>query len=61
MPRGRGCFFLAHSPLLGLINIVPQLGVVIATVVSFARVDIVLRWLRGSQGVLNTAIWLLNN
>ena len=32
-------FFWAHSPLLGLINIVPQLGVVIATVVSFARVD----------------------
>ena len=32
-------FFWAHSPLLGLINIVPQLGVVIATVASFARVD----------------------
>ena len=68
MPRGRGCFFLAHSPLLGLINIVPQLGVVIATVVSFARVDRLAAfcllplaaWV-AFAGVLNTAIWLLNN
>ena len=61
-------FFLAHSPLLGLINIVPQLGVVIATVVSFARVDRLAAfcllplaaWV-AFAGVLNTAIWLLNN
>ncbi|MGA7032803.1 MAG: TspO/MBR family protein [Pseudolabrys sp.] len=61
-------FFWAHSPLLGLINIVPQLGVVIATVVSFARVDRLAAfcllplaaWV-AFAGVLNTAIWLLNN
>ena len=61
-------FFWAHSPLLGLINIVPQLSVVIATVVSFARVDRLAAfcllplaaWVVFA-GVLNTAIWLLNN
>ena len=61
-------FFWAHSPLLGLINIVPQLGVVIATVVNFARVDRLAAfcllplaaWV-AFAGVLNTAIWLLNN
>ncbi len=61
-------FFWAHSPLLGLINIVPQLGVVIATVVSFARVDRLAAfcllplaaWV-AFAAVLNTAIWLLNN
>jgi tryptophan-rich sensory protein len=61
-------FFWAHSPLLGLINIVPQLGVVITTVVSFARVDRLAAfcllplaaWV-AFAGVLNTAIWLLNN
>ena len=61
-------FFWAHSPLLGLINIVPQLGVVIATVVSFARVDRLAAFCSAAtgcvgsfRGVLNTAIWLLNN
>jgi len=61
-------FFWAHSPLLGLINIVPQLGVVIVTVVSFARVDRLAAfcllplaaWV-AFAGVLNTAIWLLNS
>ncbi|MGB8618718.1 MAG: TspO/MBR family protein [Pseudolabrys sp.] len=61
-------FFWAHSPLLGVINIVPQLGVVIATVVSFSRVDRLAAfcllplaaWV-AFAGVLNTAIWLLNN
>ena len=60
-------FFWAHSPLLGVINIVPQLGVVIATVVSFSRVDRLAAfcllplaaWV-AFAGVLNTAIWLLN-
>ena len=60
-------FFWAHSPLLGLINIVPQLGVVIATIVSFARVDRLAAycllplaaWV-AFAGVLNTAIWLNN-
>jgi translocator protein len=30
-------FFWAHSPLLGLMNIVPQFVVILATVVSFAQ------------------------
>lgn len=32
-------FFGAHSPLLGMINIIPQLGVIIATAVVFRRLD----------------------
>src|SRR5579864_9200507 len=32
-------FFAAHSPALGLLNIVPQLAVIIATVVVFLRLD----------------------
>ena len=60
-------FFWAHNPLLGLINIVPQFVVILATVVSFARLDslaaICLLPLVGwvaFAGILNTAIWLLN-
>ena len=60
--------FWAHSPLLGLINIVPQFVVILATVVSFARLDslaaICLLPLVGwvaFAGILNTAIWLLNS
>ena len=60
-------FFWAHSPLLGLINIVPQFVVILATIVSFARVDglaamcllPLAAWV-AFAGVLNTAIWLLN-
>lgn len=32
-------FFWAHSPLLGLINIVPQFVLILATIVSFARLE----------------------
>lgn len=61
-------FFWAHSPLLGLINIVPQLIVILATVVSFARIDRpaaicllpLAAWV-AFAGVLNAAIWLLNS
>ena len=60
-------FFAAHSPALGLINIVPQLAVIIATVVVFLR----LHWVAGFAliplavwvgfaTVLNFAIWSLN-
>jgi len=60
-------FFWAHSPLLGLINIVPQFVVVLATIVSFAHVDDLAAicllplaaWV-AFAGVLNSAIWLLN-
>lgn len=61
-------FFWAHSPLLGLINIVPQFVVILATIVSFARLDALAAicllplatWV-AFAGVLNTAIWLLNS
>ena len=60
-------FFWAHSPLLGLINIVPQFVVILATVVSFARIDRLAAfsllpltiWVAFAS-VLNTVIWLLN-
>jgi len=61
-------FFWAHSPLLGLINIVPQFVVILTTIVSFARVDglaaicllPLAAWV-AFAGVLNSAIWLLNS
>ena len=61
-------FFWAHSPLLGLINIVPQFVVILATIISFARLDglaaicllPLAAWV-AFAGVLNTAIWLLNS
>ena len=32
-------FFAANSPLLGVVNIVPQFALIIATVVAFCRLD----------------------
>lgn len=60
-------FFAAHSPLLGLVNIVPQLALVIATVIAFYRADrlagIVLAplafWV-GFATLLNASVWWLN-
>ncbi len=60
-------FFAAHSPLLGMINIVPQIMLILATIKSFRRLD----WLAtlclvplaawvGFAGVLNFEIWRLN-
>src|SRR5580765_8649535 len=61
-------FFWVHSPLLGLINIVPQFAVILATIFSFARLDgfaaacllPLAAWV-AFAGVLNAAIWLLNS
>ncbi len=60
-------FFAAHSPLLGLIDIVPQLGLVIATILVFRRLDglaavclIPLALWVGFATILNGAIWQLN-
>jgi translocator protein len=61
-------FFWAHSPLLGLMNILPQLAVTVATATSFAQIDRLaalcllplIAWV-AFAGVLNTAIWLLNS
>jgi benzodiazapine receptor len=48
-------FFAAHSPLLGIFNIVPQWLIIIATIVAFYRLDKIaawhgasFRWRRGS-------------
>ena len=60
-------FFAAHSPLLGLIDIVPQFFLIIATVVAATRVDRLaglclvplLLWV-GFATALNAAIYTLN-
>lgn len=60
-------FFAAHSPLLGMINVVPQWLAVIATAVAFYRLDRLAAWCLvplvawvGFASVLNIAIWRLN-
>lgn len=60
-------FFAAHSPLLGLINIVPQVILVVAAATAFIRLDRIagicllplVGWV-GFATALNTAVWLLN-
>jgi benzodiazapine receptor len=58
-------FFAANNPLLGLINIVPQILVFLATIVAFYRLDRVAclvplaAWVSFAT-VLNFAIWKLN-
>ena len=60
-------FFAAHSPLLGLINVIPQFFVIVATILAFARLDRVAgmvlpplaAWV-GYASVLNAAVWWLN-
>jgi len=60
-------FFAAHSPLLGVINIVPQFAIVIATMLTFFDLDRpaglalipLMLWVAFSTA-LNTAIWTLN-
>jgi translocator protein len=60
-------FFAAHSPALGLFNIVPQLMVIAATVIAFWRLDRIAGWSLGPllawvafATILNFAIWSLN-
>jgi tryptophan-rich sensory protein len=60
-------FFGAHSPLLGMINIIPQLLIILAAIVAFYRLDRIAglclmplaAWV-GFASVLNIAIWRLN-
>ncbi len=60
-------FFWAQSPLLGLLNIVPQFVVILVTIALFARLDSLAAiclyplaaWV-AFAGVLNLAIWRLN-
>lgn len=60
-------FFAGHSPLLGLINVIPQFLIVIATIIAFFRLD----WMAGLAlaplaawvgfaAALNAAIWQIN-
>lgn len=60
-------FFAAHSPLLGLIDIVPQLLLIVATATAFLRLDRIagicllplIAWVTFAL-TLNAAIWRLN-
>ena len=60
-------FFGAQSPAWGLVNIVPQLAVIVATILSFRRLDRLASWCLAPlaawvafAGVLNFSIWRLN-
>ena len=60
-------FFAAHNPLLGLINIFPQILVILATIVAFYRIDRIAGWCLvplaawvSFATALNFAIWKLN-
>ncbi|AXC48348.1 tryptophan-rich sensory protein [Paracoccus suum] len=60
-------FFAAHSPALGLVNIIPQLALIALTNTRFRRIDPIagaallplLLWV-GYATLLNLAIWRLN-
>jgi len=60
-------FFWAHNPALGLLNIIPQLLLVVATAAAFYRIDRLagacliplIAWV-GFAAILNFSIWRLN-
>ena len=61
-------FFAANSPFLGMINIVPQFGLITATLIAFYRLDRLAAWCLlpltvwvGFAIVLNFSIWFLNS
>ena len=61
-------FFAANSPMLGLINIIPQILVIVATIVAFYRIDRMASWCLvppaawvSFASILNFAIWKLNS
>jgi len=60
-------FFAANSTLLGLINIVPQLALIVLTIVLFSRLDRIAAWILvplalwvGYAAVLDVMFWWLN-
>ena len=60
-------FFGANNPLLGVINIIPQFLVILATIVAFYRLDRMAAWCLvplavwvAFAGILNVGIWRLN-
>jgi len=60
-------FFAAHSPLLGLINIIPQFLLIVATINAFRPLDRYATWALmplaawvAFAATLNYAIWSLN-
>jgi benzodiazapine receptor len=60
-------FFGAHNPLLGLVNIIPQFLVILATIINFGRLDRIAAWCLvplaawvAYASVLNFSIWWLN-
>jgi translocator protein len=60
-------FFGAKNPLLGVVNIIPQLLVILATIVAFHRLDRLAAWCLvplaawvAFASILNIAIWQLN-
>jgi len=60
-------FFAAQNPLLGLVNIVPQLLFILATIRAFAGLDrtaalalVPLSLWVGFAAVLNASVWWLN-
>jgi translocator protein len=60
-------FFAANSPLLGLMNIVPQFVVILFTLAVFRSLDAIAGWCFvplaawvGFASVLNSSLWWLN-
>jgi tryptophan-rich sensory protein len=60
-------FFAANSTLLGLVNIVPQLALIVITIVLFYRLDRIAGWCLiplalwvGFASLLNASLWWLN-
>jgi translocator protein len=61
-------FFGLHSPVLGLVDIVPQLGLILLSIELFRRLDLAAAlclvplagWV-GFATILNASIWVLNS
>ena len=61
-------FFGAHNPLLGVVNIIAQFLIILATIAAFYRLDRLAAWCLvplaawvAFASILNIAIWQLND